>query len=86
MIIQTNDLCKAYGRRDALKGSSLSVPEGAAAHLEDPLTNKRNPELHVCDPNYETIEHARIVLTAYDPVEHFRSTVTIPSIRLADWR
>ena len=54
MTIQMSDLCKAYGWRDALKGSSLSVPEGAAAHLEDPLTNKR--------------------------------TVTIPSIRLADWR
>jgi len=31
------------------------------------------------------IERARIVVTAYDPVEHFRRIVVIPSIRLADW-
>lgn len=32
------------------------------------------------------IEHARIVVTAYDPAAHFRSTVIIPSIRLVDWQ
>ncbi|HEY6454673.1 MAG TPA: ABC transporter ATP-binding protein [Steroidobacteraceae bacterium] len=33
MIIQTNDLGKAYGRHEALRGLSLSVPEGAALAL-----------------------------------------------------
>lgn len=33
MIIQTNNLWKAYGRHDALKGLSLSVPEGSALAL-----------------------------------------------------
>jgi hypothetical protein len=32
------------------------------------------------------IGHARVVLTAFDPVAHFRSTVAIPSVRLAEWR
>jgi hypothetical protein len=100
--------------------TNVGVPSCAAAYLEDPLTNRRNPELHLCDPNYgpfhrvgledavvrsrlsipfrdrsglvhypvdsEAIERARIVLTAYDPVDHFRSSVTIPSIRLVEWR
>jgi hypothetical protein len=100
--------------------TNAGVPSCAAAYLEDPLTNKHNPELHLCDPNYgpfhrvgledavirsrlsipfgdrsglvhypvdsAAIERARIVLTAYDPVDHFRSTVTIPSIRLVEWR
>jgi ABC-2 type transport system ATP-binding protein len=33
MIIQTDDLRKAYGRNNALRGLSLSVPEGAALAL-----------------------------------------------------
>lgn len=33
MIIQTRDLCRAYGRNDALRGLSLSVAEGAALAL-----------------------------------------------------
>jgi len=33
MTIQTTDLCKAYGRHDALRGLNLSVPEGAALAL-----------------------------------------------------
>jgi ABC-type multidrug transport system ATPase subunit len=33
MTIQTSELCKAYGRHDALRGLSLSVPEGAAVAL-----------------------------------------------------
>ena len=33
MTIQTNGLFKAYGRHDALRGLSLSVPEGAAFAL-----------------------------------------------------
>jgi ABC-2 type transport system ATP-binding protein len=33
MIIQTDNLWKAYGRHDALKGLSLSVPEGSALAL-----------------------------------------------------
>jgi hypothetical protein len=32
------------------------------------------------------IERARIVLTAFDPVEHFRSNLAISTIRLQDWR
>jgi ABC-2 type transport system ATP-binding protein len=33
MIIQTRDLCKAYGRNDALRGLNLSVTEGSALAL-----------------------------------------------------
>jgi ABC-type multidrug transport system ATPase subunit len=33
VIIQTNDLCKAYGRNDALRGLNLSVAEGSALAL-----------------------------------------------------
>lgn len=33
MIIQTNGLCKAYGRNDALRGLNLSVAEGSALAL-----------------------------------------------------
>jgi hypothetical protein len=32
------------------------------------------------------IERAQVIVTAYDPVAHFRSTVAIPNIRLADWQ
>jgi hypothetical protein len=32
------------------------------------------------------IERARIVLTAFDPVEHFRSSIVLPTLRLEDWR
>lgn len=33
MIIQTSELCKAYGRNDALRGLNLSVEEGSALAL-----------------------------------------------------
>ena len=33
MTIQTRDLYKAYGRHEALRGLTLSVPEGAALAL-----------------------------------------------------
>jgi ABC-2 type transport system ATP-binding protein len=33
MIIQTNNVCKRYGRHDALKNLCLSVPEGSAFAL-----------------------------------------------------
>jgi hypothetical protein len=100
--------------------TDVGVPSCAAAVLEDPQTNRRNPELHLCSPNYgpfhrigfedvvgrsllsipfrdrsglahypvesTAIDRARIVLTVYDPVDHFRSTVAIPSIRLVEWQ
>jgi len=100
--------------------TNVGVPSCAAAVLEDPQTNKRNPELHVCDPNYgpshrvgledavsrsrlsipfgdrsgivhypvdsAAIERARILLTIYDPIDHFRSTLAVPSIRLVEWQ
>jgi hypothetical protein len=100
--------------------TNVEVPSCAAVVLEDPQTNKRNPELHLCSPSYgpahregfedavsrsslsipfrdptglahfpvdsAAIERARIILTVYDPVDHFRRTVAIPKIRLSDWR
>jgi hypothetical protein len=100
--------------------TDVGVPSCAAAVLEDPQTNRRNPVLHLCSPNYgpfhrvgfedavgrsllsipfrdrsglahypvesTAIDRARIVLTVYDPVDHFRSTVAIPSIRLVEWQ
>ena len=100
--------------------TDVGVPSCAAAVLEDPQTNRRNPELHLCSPNYgplhrvgfedvvgrsllsipfrdrsglahypvesTAIDRARIVLTVYDPVDHFRSTVAIPNIRLVEWQ
>jgi hypothetical protein len=99
--------------------TNVGVPSCAAAVLEDPQTNERNPTLHVCDPNYgplrragledavsrtrlsipfrdrsglahypvdsTAIERARILLTVYDPVDHFQRTLAIPSIRLRNW-
>lgn len=100
--------------------TNVGVPSCATVVLEDPQTHKRNPELHLCRPNYgpfhrlgpedtvdrsslsipfrdlsglahypvdgAAIERARVVVTPYDPVAHFRSILTIPSIRLVDWR
>lgn len=100
--------------------TDVGVPSCAAAVLEDPQTNRRNPVLHLCSPNYgpfrrvgfedavgrsllsipfrdrsglahypvesTAIDRARIVLTVYDPVDHFRSTVAIPSTRLVEWQ
>jgi hypothetical protein len=100
--------------------TNVGVPSCAAAVLEDPQTNRRNPALHVCDPNYgplrragledavsrtslsipfrdrsglvhypvdsTAIERARILLTVYDPVDHFQRTLAIPSIRLGEWQ
>jgi hypothetical protein len=96
------------------------VPSCAAVVLEDPLTDSRNPEIHLCHPIYgplhrdgledavsrsrlsipfrdpsglahypvdgAAIERARVIVTAYDPVAHFRSAVVIPNIRLVEWR
>ncbi|HTT06727.1 MAG TPA: hypothetical protein VMF64_15720 [Steroidobacteraceae bacterium] len=33
----------------------------------------------------QEIAHARIDVTVYDPVAHFRTSVTVPSVRLAEW-
>jgi hypothetical protein len=100
--------------------TNVGVPSCAAAVLEDPQTHKRNPELHVCGPNYgpfhrvgleaavshsrlsipfldrtglvhypvdsTAISRARILLTVYDPVDHFHATLTVPSIRLVEWQ
>ena len=99
--------------------TNVGVPSCAAALLEDPQTNKSNPAMHVCDPNYgpfrrvgledaisrtrlsipfrdpsglvhypvdsTAIERARILLTVYDPADHFHITLAVPSIRLAEW-
>ena len=100
--------------------SNVGVPSCATVVLEDPQTHKRNPELHLCRPNYAplrrpvpadavnraslsipfrdlsglahypvdgaAIGRARIVVTTYDPAAHLRSAITIPSIRLIEWR
>jgi len=100
--------------------TNVEVPSCADVVLEDPQTNRRNPEFKLCNPSYgpahregfedavsrsslsipfrdpsglahfpvdgAAIERARIVLTVYDPVNHFRRTVSIPSIRLSDWQ
>jgi hypothetical protein len=100
--------------------TDVGVPSCAGVVLEDPQTNRRNPELHLCNPQYgpfrrrggledavdrshlsipfrdlsglvhypvdsAAISHARIDVTVYDPVGHFRATVTVPDVRLADW-
>jgi len=100
--------------------TNVGVPSCAGVVLEDPQTNKRNPELHLCDPNYgpfhrialedaverselsipfhdrsglahypvgsAAIHRARIEVTAYDPVGHFRSSVAMADIRLVEWQ
>jgi hypothetical protein len=100
--------------------SSVGVPSCAASVLEDPYTKTRNPEIHLCRPNYApfhrtgfedvvdrshleipfrdpsglalypvgsaAIHDARVVMTTYDPEEHFRRLLVIPSMRLADWK
>jgi len=100
--------------------TDVGVPSCAAVVLEDPQTHKRNPELHVCGPNYgpfhrvaleaavshsrlsmpfrdrtglvhypvdgTAIERARILLTVYDPIDHFHATLAVPSIRLGEWQ
>ena len=99
--------------------NNVGVPSCAAVFLEDPQTNTRNPELHLCAPDYAplhrrgiepavgrsmlsipfrdpsglaqypvggaAIRRARIVLAAYDPVEHFHRELVIPDIRLMEW-
>jgi hypothetical protein len=99
--------------------TNVGVPFCADVVLDDPQTMKRNPELHLCMPNYgpfhrvaledavgrsvlsipfrdrsglahypvdgAAIQRARIDVTVYDPVGHFRSTIVISGIRLADW-
>jgi hypothetical protein len=99
--------------------TDVGVPSCADVVLEDRQTNRRNPELHVCNPQYgpyrrgrledavnrlhasipfrdlsglahypvgsTEIAHARIDVTVYDPVAHFRTSVTVPRVRLADW-
>jgi hypothetical protein len=100
--------------------TNVGVPSCAGVVLEDPQTNKRNPELHLCDPNYGpfhregleyaverselaipfhdrsglahypvgrgAIHRARVGVTAYDPVGHFRTGIAMPDIRLVEWR
>lgn len=99
--------------------TDVGVPSCVDVVLEDPQTNRRNPESHLCNPQYgpyrrsglkdavgrvglsmpfrdlsglahypvdsAAIPHARLAVTVYDPVAHFRSSVTVPSVRLADW-
>ncbi|MGH8217193.1 MAG: hypothetical protein ACREUT_01285 [Steroidobacteraceae bacterium] len=61
------------GLEDAVERSHLSIPfhdlSGLAHYPVDSAA----------------IEHARIDVTVYDPVAHFRTSVTVPSVRLADW-
>jgi len=100
--------------------TNVGVPSCAGVVLEDPQTNKRNPELHLCDPSYgplhrealedaverselsipfhdrfglahypvgsEAIHRARVDVTAYDPVGHFRSSIAMSDIRLVEWQ
>jgi len=61
------------GFEDAVSRSSLSIP------FRDPTGLAHFPV------DSAAIERARIILTVYDPVDHFRSTVAIPKIRLSDW-
>lgn len=99
--------------------TNVGIPSCARVVLEDPQTNRRNPELRRCDPQYApyrrgrlldavlrsglsipfrdptglvhypvdgaAIARARIDVTAYDPVEHFRTSVVVPSIQLVNW-
>jgi hypothetical protein len=64
---------RRHGLKDAVERSQLSVPfrdlSGLAHYPVDGTT----------------IAHARIDVTAYDPVAHFRASVTVPSVRLAEW-
>jgi hypothetical protein len=100
--------------------TNVGVPSCTAVVLEDPQTNKRNPELHVCTLSYgpfhrvaqedavgrsllsipfkdpsglaqypvdaTAIGHARIIITAFDPIAHFHSVVSIANIRLSQWQ
>ncbi len=62
------------GFEDAVTHSSLSIPfldRSGLAHY--PVGSA-------------AVARARIILTVYDPVAHFRTTVAIPDIRLADWQ
>jgi hypothetical protein len=99
--------------------TSVNMPSCIAAALEDTRSDRRNPELHRCLPDYapfplhdpndvvsnprftlpfrdisglahypvdeSTIARAQIRLTTYAPVDHFRRTLVVPNIRLADW-
>ncbi|MGH8256100.1 MAG: ABC transporter permease [Steroidobacteraceae bacterium] len=99
--------------------TDVGVPPCAGVVLEDPQTNRHNPEVHLCDPQYgpyrrrglqeavdrsqlsipfrdlsglahypvdaAAIARARMDVTVYDPVAHFRTSVTVPNVRLADW-
>jgi hypothetical protein len=62
------------GPEDAVDRSRLSIP------FRDPSGLAHYP----VDP--AAIDRARLVVTAYDPVAHFRSALTTPSIRLVEWR
>jgi hypothetical protein len=61
------------GPEDAVGRSHLSIP------FRDPSGLAHYPV------DSAAIERARLVVTAYDPVAHFRTTLTIPSIRLVEW-
>jgi hypothetical protein len=59
---------------DAVSRSQLSIPfRDHSGLLHYPVDSA-------------AIERARIVLTTYDPVGHFRSTLAIPGIRLVQWQ
>jgi hypothetical protein len=62
------------GPEDVVDRSHLSIP------FQDPSGLAHYPV------DSTAIERARLVVTAYDPVAHFRTTLTIPSIRLVEWR
>jgi hypothetical protein len=98
--------------------SNVGPPSCLRVVLEDPETNRRNPELHQCAPRYgpfrgklvdaidrselsipfhdlsglahypvdsAAIAHARLDVTVYDAVAHFRTSITVPSVRLTEW-
>jgi hypothetical protein len=58
---------------DAVLRSGLSIP------FRDPTGLVNYPV------DSAAIAHARIAVTAYDPVEHFRTSVVVPSIQLVNW-
>jgi hypothetical protein len=61
-------------QEDVIGRSRLSIP------FRDPTGLAHYPV------DAAAIGHARIVLTAFDPVAHFRSAVAIPNLRLVEWQ
>ena len=62
-----------YGIEDAVGRSRLLIP------FRDPSGLGHYPV------GSAAIQRSRIVLAAYDPVEHFHRTLVIPDIRLVEW-